>query len=162
VGVAPADVAAGESTRGADEADTVKWWFDTEPQGAIVVVDGVRQDERTPLSVVVPRSDVPVSVEFEREGHRPLAVSLVPFSSQNFRYNLATLPSDPLAPGKPTIRFTARTSPKKGAKIKPATTPVASAPTDTTEPRDEKLAPNPLDALRKKDKPEPPSGSPPR
>jgi serine/threonine protein kinase len=162
VAVAPADVAAGESTRGADEADTVKWWFDTEPQGAIVVVDGVRQDERTPLSVVVPRSDVPVSVEFEREGHRPLAVSLVPFSSQNFRYNLATLPSDPLAPGKPTIRFTARTSPKKGAKIKPATTPVASAPTDTTEPRDEKLAPNPLDALRKKDKPEPPSGSPPR
>ncbi len=158
--IAAADVvASGESTRGADEGDLVKWRIDTDPQGAVVVIDGVRQDERTPMFVSVPRSDEPVSIVLEREGHRKLEVSVVPFVHQNLRYPLAALPSDPLAPGKPTIRFTARTKPK--SKTKPTDTPVATAPTET-DPRDDKLAPNPLDALRKKDKPESGSGSPPR
>jgi len=146
----PGEPAAGETTRGADDAD-VKWYFETDPRGAIVLIDGVRQDQPTPTSVELPRGDEPVIVRFERGGYQPLEVSLVPFGNQNLRYSLKAVPT----PAKSDIRLTAR---KKG---KPKSTPVAAAAPEAKDPGDDKLAPKP-DLRRDKDTPAPPSGSPPQ
>jgi hypothetical protein len=145
----------GETSRGGDDADTVKWRFNTEPQGAIVVVDGVRQTQRTPMSIVVPRGEAPLVVQFERDGYEPREVQLEPLASNNFFFPLTPEPSNVAAPVKPGIRFVAPKRPKS----KTTAVPVSSAPPETkSDPSDDKLPPNPLDAWRegKKDSSGPP------
>ncbi|HWB75454.1 MAG TPA: serine/threonine-protein kinase [Nannocystaceae bacterium] len=126
-----------EGTTAGEDADTVKWYLRTDPPGATVVIDGVRQAKPTPLKVELPKSDEPLAVRFELAGFHALEESLAPVASQNLPvYSLARIEAEPAATPKATtntnIRFTAKKpkgKPKAGAE---ATTPSKPGPAEAT------------------------------
>jgi hypothetical protein len=135
-----------ESTSAGEDA-VIVWWLHTDPEGAIVIIDGQRYKEPTPMKVELPRSEEPLAVRFELAGHQPREVKLAPVSSQNLQaYALHPIAAEP-AQVKPVtntgLRFTAR-KPKTG-KPKGATdgsTPSKPGPTEAT-PAPEARPPKP-------------------
>jgi serine/threonine-protein kinase len=125
-----------ESTSAGEDTATVKWVVHTEPQGATVIIDGVRYKTTTPMTVELPRSDEPLAVRFELAGYEPRDVSLTPIASQNLPvYSLTRIEAEP-ASSKPTTNTNLRFVAKK-PKVKPkagteATTPSKPGPSEAT------------------------------
>jgi serine/threonine-protein kinase len=114
-------------------ATTVKWFFDTDPKGATLFVNGKRHDKTTPTAIEVPQGDEPVLVRFEKDGFVALERRLAPISSQNHHYPLVRAEADapPPTPVNTNLHFTARKkgSGKPGKPTAPG--PDASAPPPT-------------------------------
>lgn len=91
--VAPSepDVVANAGTTSAEEPSSVKWVFNTEPQGATVIIDGRRLSRVTPVSVELPRGATPVSVRLERAGFEPYEAELAPVKDDNHSHRLVAL-----------------------------------------------------------------------
>lgn len=83
------DAAAGVRTVA---STTVKWRFDTVPDGAIITLDGVPHPERSPVTLEVPRSDEAVEVVISREGYRDIKLRPAPLAPDNFNYQLEPVP----------------------------------------------------------------------
>lgn len=92
---APASLQADAGAGGAAVADedTVQWLFSSDPDGATVTVDGVRQPETTPTQVSLPRGEASVVVVIEKPGYRPRTAKLTPNSNQKLYYGLEPLPA---------------------------------------------------------------------
>ena len=69
-------------------ARSITWVFNTEPQQAMVVIDGEPQPGETPLEVILPAGEDPVRVTIEKDGYHPREVHLAPVSSHNHMYTL--------------------------------------------------------------------------
>lgn len=120
-------------TTDAGEPSSVRWSFNTTPQGAQVIVNGQRYVDTTPMSIEIPRSDESLLVRFEFDGYESHEVRLAPLRSENFSYPLEPTRPSSLAgsPAPAGLRLTART--KKATRKPPATG-------TTTEPTAEKPA----------------------
>jgi serine/threonine protein kinase len=59
-------------------ARAVSLSFSSDPAGAVVIAPDGTTLGRTPLSIQVPRQDVPVSYELQKAGFEPKSVSLIP------------------------------------------------------------------------------------
>ncbi len=71
---------------------TVKWTFDTEPPGAIVILDGKPHPGVTPVTIEVPRGDEPIQVVIRLEGYADRRLHPVPQAPQYFSPSLDPLP----------------------------------------------------------------------
>lgn len=112
-----------------DEPETpqaVKWWFNTDPAGATVIVDGRRYETGTPLVVELPRGDDPVSVRIEKDGHVPLELRLAPVRAENFAYQL-----QPLRRTNSPLNFRARTKGSSRSRSRSAKSSAKSKDTKT-------------------------------
>ncbi|MGB1698976.1 MAG: serine/threonine protein kinase [Nannocystaceae bacterium] len=93
--VAPRERAAGEGPAAAAAAaakeTNVRWFISSDPDGASIRVDGVEWAEKTPTSVILPRSTTPVEVVIEKTGYVPARARLAPVADQSFPYQLRAL-----------------------------------------------------------------------
>jgi serine/threonine-protein kinase len=131
----------------------VTWWFNTDPQGATIFVDGERQGDPTPVRIELPRGDDPVTVRVEKEGFVPRELRLAPLGNENHQLALqpvaAETPPETRTPIGP--RFTAR--PKKPSKPAPDAAPPPDPETPKGETGDDVLSGPPnFDLLKKKKK----------
>ncbi|MEM6991254.1 MAG: protein kinase [Myxococcota bacterium] len=78
---------------------SIKWTFNTQPQGAYVTIAGTKHDEPTPFTVALPRSDDSVLIRIEREGYRSRVVRLAPRETEKLSYPLSPAPA--IAEGAP-------------------------------------------------------------
>jgi serine/threonine-protein kinase len=67
---------------------TVKWNFNTDPQGALVTIGGTQYTDPTPMSVELPHGEEPLDVLIEREGFAPHRARLAPNETLNLQYTL--------------------------------------------------------------------------
>jgi serine/threonine-protein kinase len=127
------------------EPDLVKWWINTDPQGATVTIDGNALERPTPTSVQLPRSDETVLVKIELAGYKSREVQMAPLSPENHTLRLepaykttftARTPEQPVAED-PLPRRRPRPR-RKPTHDKPHAEPVAAPPPsdDTREPQD--------------------------
>lgn len=72
----------------AAKPDLVKWFFNTDPQGATVTIDGKVLERTTPTSVQLPRSDETVLVKVELAGYKSREVEMAPLSPENHTLRL--------------------------------------------------------------------------
>jgi serine/threonine-protein kinase len=164
--LASAGDAAGGS--GAVASATVKWRFDTEPDGAVVKLDGKPYPKLTPVTIEMPRSDEAIEVVISREGYQDYKLHPAPLAPDNFNHQFKPVPepSEPVEDDvkgrrKPGVWMTART--KKGPDDKveePADTGGAGddSATATTEPDDGRggLPPRPkFEMIKGTGKPDP-------
>lgn len=98
---------------GNGEPAMIKWVFNTEPQHAVVLIDGEPQPGHTPLEVVLPASEESVRVRIEKDGYHPREISLAPVASGNHMIP-ALQPIDAPIPAP-----TGEGSPGAGATIRP-------------------------------------------
>ena len=145
---APAVQAQPQPKPAPTEPDLVKWWINTDPQGATVTIDGKPLERPTPTSVQLPRSDETVQVKIELAGYKSREVQMAPLSPENHTLRLepaykttfsARVPEgvepppvveDPAPRRRPRNR-------RKPVSDKPLATPVASPPPgDTRKPED--------------------------
>jgi hypothetical protein len=103
-----------------EEASTVKWHFDTQPDGAIVLLDGIPYPQTTPVTIEVQKGDEPVEVVLSREGCVDRKLSLAPIAPDNISLALERLPapaeSEALTKSGrrvPSLRLTTRTGKKE-------------------------------------------------
>lgn len=92
---------------------SIKWTFNTAPQGAIVTIAGTKHDEPTPFTVAVPRSEDSVFIEVEKDGYKARVFRLAPVKTENFSYPLTKLAPEP-AVTPATVRFAPRRRVPKG------------------------------------------------
>ncbi len=123
--------AAAEPKPAEPKPDLVKWVFNSDPQGATVVIDGEPLEDTTPTSVQLPRSDETVEVKISLAGYKAREVEMAPLSPENHNVRLE--------PEYKTT-FTARTPEPPGHDA----TPVSGHPVKKRQPRG-----------RPKEKPEP-------
>ncbi len=111
---------AGESTGAVEAAEStsVRWSFNTTPQGAAVIVNGQRYADTTPMSIEIPRGEESLLVRFEYLGYVNHEVRLAPLRSENFSYSLE--PRRPAVLVTSPLPFSART--KKGPRKSSAPT----------------------------------------
>lgn len=88
--LAPASEAA-EGTRTV-ASTTVKWRFDTEPDGATIVLDGKPHPTLSPVTIEVPRSDEPIEVVISREGYLDRTLHPAPLAPYYFNPRLEPRP----------------------------------------------------------------------
>jgi len=130
---APVKTAAVDTPEPAEaKPDLVKWFINTDPQGATVTIDGEPLENTTPTSVQLPRSDETVLVKIELAGYKSREVEMAPLSPENHTLRL-----------EPSYTFSARSAP---------------AP---TEPHEDTKKKKRRPRRRKKDTPEPVSETPP-
>ncbi len=121
------------------EPELVKWWINTDPQGATVSIDGKEHSDTTPTSVQLPRSDDPVEVKLSLDGHVARVVQMAPLGPENHTFQLepkfkktftARKPEADAAPAppKPKKRPSKSHGRKKAGHPKP--TPVTAPPAD--------------------------------
>jgi serine/threonine protein kinase len=139
------DVVANAGTTAADEPTVVKWVFNTEPQGARVIIDGRPLSRVTPVSVEMPRGAVPVSVRLEREGFEAYEAELAPLSDDNHSHRLVALVEsapEPLPKSKTntSLTFSARKPIKKKTPQPPDAVGTATPPEPPSEDTGPKLA----------------------
>ncbi len=96
---------------------TVALSIDSVPPGAIVSVDGTSRG-LTPLVIELTRSDTPLSLRLELEGHETLVEAVVPTESQRLRVTLVP-------------------SPRRTTRVRP--TSMSTQSTEPTEPRFERF-----------------------
>ncbi|MCR9163989.1 MAG: serine/threonine protein kinase [Nannocystaceae bacterium] len=147
----PKPVAAQAQPKPAEvKPDLVKWFFNTDPQGATVVIDGKALESTTPTSVQLPRSDETVVVKISLAGYKTREVEMAPLSPENHNVRLEPeykttfsartvepKPAEETAPAKVRTRPRKRTRPKKKPDEVPQP-PVASPPPqgDARKPED--------------------------
>lgn len=161
----PASTDPPKADRGAPSAEprTVKWWFNSYPQGAIVSIDGVPHPKPTPVAIELPYSDDPVEVRVEKEGYEAHVVPMAPLGNQTVpvvRLEALEVQADPesdaATPPKPMPRFKARTKPKTKSK-KPsgdASSDAEPSKADPAKPDEPQLGDMPdFDLVRKKKTP---------
>jgi serine/threonine-protein kinase len=68
--------------------DLVKWVFNTDPQGATVIVGGKALEQTTPTSVQLPRSDETVVVKISLPGYKSREVEMAPLGPENHNVRL--------------------------------------------------------------------------
>jgi len=138
------DVVANAGTTTADEPSSVKWVFNTEPQGATVTIDGKRLSRVTPVSVEVPRGVMPVSVRLERTGFEAYEAELAPLADDNHSHRLVALVQpgvEPRAKTNTSLTYTARKPIKKktpqpsDAVGTPSGLPSGEPPSEDTGPK---------------------------
>lgn len=104
-----------------ESVPSIKWTFNTVPQGAKVVIEGIEHPEVTPLTVTVPKSNESLLIEIVKDGYRRKVLRHMPTETKNFpEYKLVAEP-EPEDDAKPR-----KFLPKK-KKLK-STDPVAEAP----------------------------------
>ncbi len=87
----PAEVETQSAAVAPDLQSTVKWLFNTEPQGARVYIEGKPQRGATPVEIAVPRGEKALNVRIELSGHMVREVRLAPVESDNYNFSLAPL-----------------------------------------------------------------------
>lgn len=114
---------------------TVVWFFETQPDGATVAIQGAPPEVMselgpqiaghvTPLRVVVPYDDhTRLSVVFSKDGFKPSRRSLIPMNNENLNVELQAEPTAPVEPAtpqpQPTKRKPPRTNPGGDGKAPP-------------------------------------------
>lgn len=73
------------------EAENVRWFVTTTPEGASVVLDGEELESVTPMHVELPKGDTPVKLELRLAGYEDVDVQLAPLSDQNLPYRLSRI-----------------------------------------------------------------------
>ena len=119
----------------AAKPDLVKWFFNTDPQGATVTIDGKVLERTTPTSVQLPRSDETVLVKVELAGYKSREVEMAPLSPENHTLRLE--------PSYKTT-FTARTPEPEPEPETPAPEP-KKRPKKRPRPKTAVPAPEPVD-----------------
>jgi serine/threonine-protein kinase len=87
-------------------ATTVKWWFNTVPQGAWVYIDGVRHDEPTPTAIELPRGEEVKQVRITKEGFVSRELRMAPVVAGNHTFPLEAVQE----PKRTPLRFRAKSS----------------------------------------------------
>ncbi|MCX4244301.1 serine/threonine protein kinase [Paraliomyxa miuraensis] len=72
-------------------AATIKWRFDTEPNGATIILDGKPHPEPSPVTIEIPRGDEPIEVVISKTGYHDRTAHPVPLAPGNFNYRLEPL-----------------------------------------------------------------------
>jgi serine/threonine protein kinase len=138
---------------GAVASATVKWRFDTEPDGAIVKLDGKPYPQLTPVTIEMSYSVDPVEVVISREGYIDQELRPAPLGNDNFNIQFKPVaePSEPVEGDlkgrrKPGVWMTARTKKSPDGKVEqPATDDAGAAGDDsatrTGEPGDGRTLP---------------------
>lgn len=131
---APAELSAPEPA-GPEPMQSIKWMFNTEPQQAMVIIDGEAQPGQTPLEVILPAGEDPVRVTIEKDGYHPREIHLAPVASQNHMYTLqpidtpdAAAPAGAVHPAvSPALRPRISAPPRKRTRstARPKTEPAA-------------------------------------
>ena len=85
---APVTTQAAEPKPAEVKPDLVKWFFNTDPQGATVIIDGKPLEQTTPTSVQLPRSDETVEVKISLAGYKTREVEMAPLSPENHNVRL--------------------------------------------------------------------------
>ena len=109
-----------------ESVPSIKWTFNTVPQGAKVIIAGIEHPEVTPLTVTVPKSNDSLLIEIVKDGYHKKVLRHVPTQTKNFpEYKLAAevAPDDGKKPKKVI---------SKKKKAKPPG-PVAEAPPPETK-----------------------------
>lgn len=75
----------------AAEAQDVRWYVTTTPEGASVVLDGEELESLTPTQVELPKGETPVTLELRLAGYEDIEVQLAPLSDQNLPYRMTRL-----------------------------------------------------------------------
>jgi eukaryotic-like serine/threonine-protein kinase len=90
----PSLASAGDAAGGVRTvaSTTVKWRFDTEPDGATITLDGKPYPELSPVTIEVPRGDEPIEVVISREGYHDHTLRPAPLAPGNFNHRLDPLP----------------------------------------------------------------------
>lgn len=122
----------------------VKWWINTDPQGATVTIDGKTLAEITPTSVQLPASDERIEVKADLAGYKSYVAQMAPLSSENHTLRLepaykttfrarsfdnpeAEMPGDPNAEVARPKRPKRPKRPRKSS-AKPLVPPVSTGP----------------------------------
>ena len=128
-----------------ESVPSIKWTFNTVPQGAKVVIAGIEHPDVTPLTVTVPKSGESLLIEIVKDGYKPKVLRHIPTQTKNFpEYKLTpeAKPEDDKRPRK--------FLPKKKKRI---TGPVAEPPPpDTTDDKGDDGDPD-FEGLLKSHKP---------
>ena len=132
----------------------VKWWINTDPQGATVSIDGVPLEGVTPTSVELPRSDETVLVTLELAGYKSRELQVQPLSPENHSWRLEPSYKTTFTarePGEEPASADAQPKPRKDPRKRPrkrppqppeeppAAKPVSTAadpPADVRKPED--------------------------
>lgn len=72
---------------------TVKWRFDTDPDGATIILDGAAHPVPSPVTIEVPRGDEPIEVVISKDGYRDRVLHPAPLAPGNFTQKLEPLPA---------------------------------------------------------------------
>jgi serine/threonine-protein kinase len=96
-------------------ARLVKWWFNTDPDGATITIDGKPYDAPTPVSIELPRSEQTVVVRIEKQGYMPRVLHLAPLEHDNHYYRLEPTSSVVISETKKS-RARLKTRPKGTSK----------------------------------------------
>jgi serine/threonine-protein kinase len=89
--IARAGEGASSPTKGPAAAQMVHWWVDSDPVGASVTIDGRKHDQVTPTEIVLPKSNEPRVLLFEKEGMKPRELKIRPVSDQNVTHTFEPL-----------------------------------------------------------------------
>jgi serine/threonine-protein kinase len=120
---------------------TVKWNFNTRPQGAIVTINGERYTDPTPVSVELPQGEDVVTVVIEKEGYAPQQARLAPTRSENLSYSLEPTKKPRSGSHTFTTKFhPSRTDPEAKAPTKKKGGEFDEVP-DWMRPKDDSKAP---------------------
>ncbi len=131
---------AAEAQPAVAEPDLVKWFIDSDPRGATVTIEGEPQDENTPLTVQLPRSDERVLVKIELAGYKLREVEMAPLGHENHMLRL-----------EPEFKTTFKARTPEG---EPESEPKAESPKRPRpkRPRNKKTQPDPVTEPAPKDK----------
>lgn len=156
---APVATQPAEAKPAEAKPDLVKWFFNTDPQGATVIVDGKTLERATPTFVQLPRSDETVEVKISLAGYKTREVEMAPLSPENHNVRLEPeykttfsarmpepKPDEEVSPTKLRPRTKKRSRPKK----KPDEVEPVAAPQPTGDERKPEDVP---DFLKKKKTP---------
>jgi hypothetical protein len=128
------DVLANAGTTSAEESSTVKWVFNTEPQGATVTIDGKPLSRVTPVSVELPRSATPLSVRLDRAGFESYEAELAPVQDDNHSHRLVALVQPEPAGARAKTNTSLTYSAKKPIPKKKTPQPPDAAGQPTSKP----------------------------
>lgn len=109
--------------------ESVKWWFNGVPQGAVISIDGREHASPTPTSIELPRSESTVEVVIRKDGFAPWKLRLAPLGHENHYYRLEAAEEDPQQ--NPRLRL--RSKPRRPTKAQRDATKGEAKPTPTTE-----------------------------
>jgi len=70
----------------------VTWWFNTQPQGAQIEIDGQVLAQPTPVSIELSRGATAIPVRVRKAGYREHELELAPVASENHTFELEPSP----------------------------------------------------------------------
>lgn len=108
----------------------VRWFISSDPDGASIRVGGVEWADKTPTSIVLPRSTTPVEVVIEKVGYLPVRSRLAPVADQSFPYQLRVQNPSTTRLSMPSPKGGTRDTPSRSSSPRKSG---AKAPTETTD-----------------------------